>query len=89
MRVTARREPREAGLAGVVQGPRGYIIKCNGKDVGRVSALFAGFGKAGTRGWYFYASAGDVRINTCNDAIPFATAEEARDACIAWVKEHA
>lgn len=85
MRVTARREPRESGLAGVVQGPRGYIIKADGKDVGRASMRYEGWGRK-ELGWYFHARLGDVSINTCNDRL-FETAEAARDAAIAWVKE--
>lgn len=42
MRLSWRREPRETGLAGVCQGPRGAILKVDGKDVGRVYSTSVG-----------------------------------------------
>lgn len=86
MRVTAKVEPSERGLARICQGPRGYIVSLDGKVVGHVSVSL----HCPTRreeGWYFYASVGQARINSCEKLLP--TKEEARAACIAWVKAEA
>jgi hypothetical protein len=70
----------------VTQGPRGYEIRIAGENVGRASVLSVGFHTYGR--WYFYASSkkhGIPHKNTC-DGPTWATAEEARDACVAYIK---
>lgn len=89
MRVTVKNEPSERGLAGVCQGPRGYIISADGEKVGRVSCTY--IDRLSRKGmyWYYYASGeGIPHANTCNDVPRLKTKEEARDACVAYVKEN-
>lgn len=93
MKITARQEASEKGLARVCQSPRGYIIKCDGKDVGRVgwaSRIFDGPG-AGAKPWFWYAgveTAGRERMsrNSASHKCFYASREDARDACIEWFK---
>lgn len=87
MRITARQEPREGGLAGVCQGPRGFIISVDGKKVGRVA--WARSMSRDTGYWYFYASGPGIPTkNTASDLPRLQTREDARDACMAYVREH-
>lgn len=93
MKITARTETSEKGLARICQSPRGYIIKCDGKDLGRVGharRVFDGPG-AEAKPWFWYAGIelpGLERIarNTAANDCFYATREEARDACIEWLK---
>ena len=93
MKVTARNEPSESGLARVCQAPRGFIIKLDGRDVGRVGSsrnLFAESPEErGRVSWHWYASVVSVRHNSAAEGENFSTREAARDACIAWVKTQA
>jgi hypothetical protein len=79
-RVTVRQEPHESGLAQVTQSPRGFIISVNGKRVGCVRYARRVLGSGAP--WFWYAHVG----NSAGGHKSFATREEARDACVAWVK---
>lgn len=50
-RITAKREARESGLAGIVQDPRGYDLKVDGEVVGRVYAKRVEMWKRDFSGW--------------------------------------
>lgn len=90
MRVTARNQPSEGGLARVCQSPRGYIIKLDGKDVGRVGSSRNLFAKTpaerGCLSWHWYAHVGGESRNSAANDCNYPTKEEARDACIEWIK---
>ena len=89
-RVTSKREPSESGLARVAQGPRGFIISHDGRMVARVGYsrgdLFAR--RPAEKPWYWSGGLdAGPRRNTANEGLYYATREEARDACVAWIKE--
>lgn len=90
MRITVRREKSERGLAAVTQGPHGFDVRIKGERVGCVQWARV-YGKpCGVGYWYWYAGSdryGVPRKNTCNE--PSATPAIARDACLAYVREHA
>lgn len=86
MRVTVRKESSERGLARVCQSPRGFVISVDGKRVGMVGWASDGLGRHGTGYWYWWARIGETLRNTANEKVRIATKEEARDACVAWVK---
>jgi hypothetical protein len=81
-RVTAKRA--------VSEWPRGFDIRVGGGEVGSANAACrSGMGRSGGYVWHWYASSKEHGIDWKNSAIaddPFATAEEARDACLAYVK---
>lgn len=88
MRVTARRQESEQGLARVCQSPRGFVISLDGKRVGHVG-FARPFGSVTDRSeehWFWYAHVGDVSRNSASHCSYYATREAARDACIEWVK---
>ncbi len=89
MRLTWRREPSETGLARVIQGARGAILKCDGEDVAHVSALRSWERYGEYVGWYYYGSSerlGIPHANTCR--APVATMDQAKVACEAYVRKH-
>lgn len=90
MRITVRRQERERGLAAVTQGPRGFDIRINGECVGHVR-WGHNFGKEQSSGyWYWWAQStryGVPHKNTASE--PSNSLELARDACRAYVREHA
>ena len=47
------KEPNEKGLAGVCQGPRGFLLKENGETLAHVAPV-AGKDKWDIVGWYWY-----------------------------------
>lgn len=86
-KVSARKTPYETGLSRAMQPPRGYTIRFGRIDIGHVYAKSEGFHE--WRGWYWVSplrpDLGIAYRNT-SDA-PLSTKEEARDACLAYVKE--
>jgi hypothetical protein len=83
-----KREPRESGLRGVAQGPRGWHLYWGPNRIASVAVLFKGFSRE-RDGWYFYASDDNLKVpyrNTCGErGIP---AAQVRDSCVAYVLEH-
>ena len=51
MKLTWSKQPSEQGLASVGQGPRGAILKVDGKRIGTVSAVSIGW--KSWRGWFW------------------------------------
>lgn len=89
MRITARQQERERGLAAVGAAPRGYIVSVDGAVVGRVG--YARSMKGESLGcWFWYGGNEALAIPRRNTAGEkdgcFATREAARDACVAYVK---
>ena len=85
--MTWSRIPKERGLAAVGQGERGWILKRDGERIATVDVLYRNWSRVKT-GYYFYARAGLVSINTAaRQDPPFETAEEAKAACRKWVVE--
>ncbi len=74
-------EPRETGLRAVCAGPRGSSLHDGTKRYATVRALRGG-------GWFWVAGwdSGVPHKNTCD--APSATAQEAKDAALAYVKQH-
>lgn len=89
MRVTVRKQESEQGLARVCQSPRGYVVSVDGKRAGSVSWARERWGRSDGGYWYWYASIGGASYNSSSDTPRAATKEEARDACVAWVKRMA
>lgn len=78
-RLTWSKEPNAKGLARVSQGPRGAVLKADGKPVASVSARRVGWGREYS-GW-FWSCATDETLcishrNTASD--PVETIEEAK-----------
>lgn len=83
-RLTWSQQPSETGLARVMQGERGRILKVNGVKVGTVSPLYRGWERTHV-GWYFVARGDGVPLrNTCGS--PASTKEEAVAQCEAYVR---
>lgn len=79
MRVTVSREASESGLARVCQSPRGYVLKVDGKVVGRVGWSHS---PDKSKPWHWYGSG----HNSASAGTYFATKEEARDNAVAFIK---
>lgn len=79
-----RKTPRETGLAAVTQGLRGYELRDGGEDVGRVYPLKTRPWDYTASGWY-WAACGK---NSYTTKEIYNTPEEAKAACMAYVKEH-
>lgn len=80
-------EPREAGLRAVGAGPRGHVYH-DGEKLYAVVYALGGSWAMPQRGWYWVAGwESDVPYkNTCDK--PVATADEAKAAAAAYVREH-
>jgi hypothetical protein len=88
MRITVRKEPSETGLARVCQAPRGFIVSIDGKTIARVGAAHAS--SLRDYDWHWYGgdeALGVARRNSAAEGINYNTKEEARDACVAYVKD--
>jgi hypothetical protein len=88
-RLSWRKEPNERGLASIGQPPRGYELRFDGKQIAGVSPLFAGWSRD-IKGWYYCARSDEYGVplmNTCSGK-PFATKDEAKAACDAYVRKH-
>jgi hypothetical protein len=86
VKLTWSKQPNERGLARVVQGPRGAILKADGERVASVSPKPIGFHKY--RGWYWVARDDASRIplrNSCGE--PAATLDEAKVQAESYVRE--
>jgi hypothetical protein len=81
-RFTWSRQPSERGLAGVCQGPRGFILKRGGKEVGRVSPLTGGPINRDITGWYWYGSG----HNSLWSGDKYTNPDDAKAACLAYVR---
>lgn len=66
LRLTVRRQRRERGLAGVVQGELGHDIVLNGAVIG--SVRLGRSGSAAGRGWYWSAGGRQTPITLHNTA---------------------
>lgn len=84
-RLRWRREPNETGLRAVGQGERGYDLMYGDECIGRARPLTRGW-RTGPSGYYWHARAGGLLRNTAGDP-GYATVDEAKAACMAWVKE--
>lgn len=85
MRVTWRKQPYSSGLASMGEGPRGAILKVDGRDVGHVCANRLGM-KYEWRGWYWCAWGEGIPIkNTAADHVFYDDLEVAKSACKAYV----
>ena len=86
MRVAVRLEPDKTGLALVFQSQRASIVRVDGKRVGRV-----GFARSlSDPNWYWYAGDETLGIrcrNSAAEGVTYPTKEEARDVCVAYVKD--
>ena len=88
-RITCRKEPNESGLARVCQLPRGFIISIGGVRVARVGGArsLARGASAVTWHWYGHRDPDVPRRNSAAEGIQFATREDARDNCVAYLRE--
>lgn len=75
-----RRQPRESGLAGVCQSPRGFELHDGKKIVIRVAPATSLYNRWEILGWYWYGQG----QNTCDNLV--ATPEEAKVQAMAWLK---
>lgn len=77
-RLAWRRQPRELGLAGIVQGERGYQLRHQGKCLGGVYPIYLGFSRKriGYHAYGRWEEYGVPYLNTCEE--PVATVEEAK-----------
>ena len=87
MRFTWSKEPRQTGLAGVCQGPRGFVLKHGCAEVATVSPLTDGPSRWTPNGWYWCAeNMAGVRHNSLWNTPRYATPDEAKTACLAYAK---
>lgn len=85
-RLTWSREPRQRGLAGVVQGERGYDLKYDGEIVGRARPLPVGHRRYNGYYWYAVSDRSGIPLrNTSDKRVP--TIDEAKAHCVAYVRE--
>lgn len=85
-RLTWRLEPKEKGLAGVVQEERGYDLFCDGEQVGSVRPLFSGLERR-KLGYFWYAGSEKVGVPTQNTSdAPVADIEVTKAQCRAYVQ---
>ena len=82
-RLRWKQQPKETGLAAVGAGPRGHEYH-DGETVYAIVSPDGGNWRLPLAGWYYYASVGDVRVNTYPRV--WATAELAKAEAAAWVK---
>jgi hypothetical protein len=79
--------PKETGLRAIGAGPRGWDLLYGDLCIGGVSPIGGGWGGPVT-GWYWVASEASVGVPWCNTChTPSATPEEAKAACMAYVRE--
>ena len=83
-RLTWSRQPDDSGLARIIQGPRGAVLKADGKPVAHVSPDMGGRVYRDILGWYFYGM-GRNSLNDPDRAGIFPTIDEAKAACKAWI----
>jgi hypothetical protein len=74
-----RKEPRESGLRGIVQGTRGSEYQENGETMAWVRPVTAGLGSYEVTGWYWY---GDGH-NSYSIGVIYKTEKEAMAAVVA------
>lgn len=87
MRVTWRKEPHSLGLASVCEGPRGFILKVDGEDVGYVHAHRKGL-SFDYSGWYWVARSDSHGVPLMNSVIEdkiYRDIEDAKRDCRAYV----
>lgn len=88
-----RREPREHGLAGVVQGERGFDLHLGDECLIRVRPIFSkepGRSRQSTGRYYFYGGSeklGIPRINTVEEDT-YASADIAKCSAMAYARQH-
>lgn len=85
-----RRQPSETGLRAIGQGPRGWDLRQGGQTLGYVRPQTdSGFGwSANIVGYYFVAHVPGTPAHNCLwDKTRFGTEEEAKEACLTYVKE--
>lgn len=83
-----KRQPRERGLAGVCQGPRGWDLRWKSDVLGYVRPRYAGFGRH-IIGWFFVArhdAHGVPLENTAGG--PAADSAQARQQAGEYVLKH-
>ena len=88
-RLRWRKQPNETGLARIVQGPRGYDLWYGDRDLGSAHPLTHWPDRYTIVGYYWsVGSDKDLGIAHRNTAsAPVATMEEAKAACLAYIKE--
>lgn len=86
LHLTWRQEPRETGLAGVVQGERGYDLCYGGEKIGSVRPCYEGFNRR-KRGYFWYAHSEKLGVPLHNTSrSPVADIEVAKVECRAYVQ---
>lgn len=89
-RLRWRREPRETGLRGVVQGTRGHELRYGGETIATVSAR-CGATRYDVIGWYWYARNDELGIPLLNTAARgdyYDSDTDAKVAAKAYVEKH-
>ena len=82
-----RREPRATGLAGACQGTRGWELRWGEELIGEASVL-SRHDRYAEGPWYWWAGGRSVpNRNTVWEPL-IETAEEAKTACLAYVRLH-
>lgn len=85
-----RREPRERGLAGVVQGELGYQLWLGSERIATV-AVYYEFGRHSRKLGYYWVARNDALgvplRNTADGGRIYATADDAKAACLEYVRE--
>lgn len=85
-RLTWRLEPKDPGLAGVVQGERGYDLFYAGEHAGSVRPLSYGLERR-KLGYFWYAGSDKLGVPYHNtSSTPVAEIEEAKAQCRAYVQ---
>ena len=85
MRLTWKRQPHETGLRRVCQGERGYNLRLDSETVASVRLDRSIMGEG--RGYFWSCPARDLWPwhNTAAEGVFFATADEAKADCKAWI----
>lgn len=77
-----RQEPRETGLGAISQGLRGYELRDCGEDIGSVSPVKDVPWSHTAKAWWWWA----LGYNSYANKQLYSTADEAKAACMAYVK---
>jgi hypothetical protein len=86
-RITWKRVPREAGLAGIgYNNDRGWNIRVDGESVGAVGPTSAHL-ENGTRAWHWWASVNGKLRNSAAERRRFCSPDEAAADCEDWVRQ--
>lgn len=83
-----KKNPRPKGLAGVMAGPQGSVLRDGDERYASTNFISKRHGHK-VEGWYWVArndNAGVPHMNTC--AAPLADEKAARDAAAAYVREN-